>query len=154
MNRLPEDRHPGGRPSKFTARAVRTILRLAKRGLPLVLCARAVGVSYQGFLNKRRSDERFELALQRAVARGAAVRLRKIEAAAEAGDWRAAAWGLEHCLPEFFAKNRVEVTGADGAPLAGVVSIMLPPKLGNGDEPPVVTAAALLAERTESGNGD
>jgi hypothetical protein len=61
---------------------------------------------------------------------------------------------LEKCHPEHFAKNRVEVTGADGGPLAGVVSIMLPPKTdGNGGGLPVVTVPA-LAERTEDGAGD
>jgi hypothetical protein len=89
--------------------------------------------------------------LQRSIARGADARLKKIEAAADAKDWRASAWLLEHCMPEHFAKNRLEISGVDGGPVAGCVAILLPPKTdGNGS--PAVTVAE-LAERTD-GNGD
>ena len=148
--RTPE-KHSGGRPTKFTAPTLRRILRSAKRGLPLSLIAKGVGVTTQGLINFRKDNPRFELSLQRAIVRGVDARLRKIEQASEGADWRAAAWLLEHCQPEHFAKNRLEVTGADGGPLAGVVAIMLPPKTdGNGS--PVVTVSE-LTERSPNGNG-
>ena len=37
----------------------------------------------------------------------------------ETGDWRAAAWFLEHVHPDQFNRQRVELTGAEGAPLSG-----------------------------------
>ena len=48
-------------------------------------------------------------------------RLKAIEAAQAGGDWRASAWILEHCHPQHFSRNRIEVTGADGGPLTGAV---------------------------------
>ena len=51
---------------------------------------------------------------------------------------RAACWYLEHTAPEHFAKNRIELTGADGSPLTGAVAVYLPQKDG-GDGSPVVT---------------
>ncbi|HXE41971.1 MAG TPA: hypothetical protein VN516_03015 [Candidatus Baltobacteraceae bacterium] len=55
--------------------------------------------------------------------------MQKIESASDSGEWRAAAWLLEHCNPEKFARNRIEVTGADGSPIAaGMIQIYLPRK--------------------------
>ncbi len=53
-------------------------------------------------------------------------------------------------MPQYLARNRIELSGVDGSPLAGVVAIMLPPKLDS-NGPPVVSVPA-LAERTH-GNG-
>ena len=143
-------KHPGGRPKKFTPLALKRILRCARMGMPLSLCAQAVGVSGMGLTLHRRKHPEYEEALQSAIARGVARRLVKIQTAVEAGDWRAAAWWLEHCRPQDFAKNRLEITGANGAPLLGAVAIFLPQKQdGNGS--PVVTVPT-LAERTH-GNG-
>jgi hypothetical protein len=94
----------------------------------LNLAASAAGISYQSLVTYRVKHPHFADALTEAVGRGVEKRLKKIEAASEAGDWRAAAWLLEHCQPEHFAKNRIEVTGADGSPLAVGVGIYLPAK--------------------------
>jgi hypothetical protein len=59
---------------------------------------------------------------------GISRRLKRIETASESGDWRASAWLLEHTQAEHFARSRVEVTGADGAPLVGSVVLYLPQK--------------------------
>jgi hypothetical protein len=107
--------------------------------MPMTLTADAVGVSYQALSDYRKRNERFAAALARAIARGADARLKKIETASASGDWRAAAWLLEHCQPEHFAKNRIEVTGADGAPLTGVVAVYLPQKDGRNGERPAIT---------------
>jgi hypothetical protein len=133
----------GGRPTKFTPQVLKRILRSARRGLPLSLIARAVGVSVQGLINFRKANERFEQSLQRSIARGADTRLKKIEEAANAKDWRAAAWLLEHCQPEHFAKNRIEVTGADGGPLAGAVVVLPCKGDGDGGSLPVVSIPML-----------
>ena len=114
-----------GRPSLYTAARLKTILGCVRRGLPLSLAAQAAGVTYATLASWRDRNPRFGEALSRAIARGADARLRKIEKASDAGDWRASAWLLEHTLPQHFARNRVEVTGADGAPLAGGPTIVL-----------------------------
>jgi hypothetical protein len=48
---------------------------------------------------------------------------------------------LEHTAPQHFARNRIELTGADGSPLAVGIGIYLPRK--DGDEikplPAIVT---------------
>jgi hypothetical protein len=110
LRRLPAAKQgKAGRPTKFTAPALRRVLRLARRGLPLTLIAKAVGVSTQGLLNYRKEHDRFESSLQRSIALGASAHLKKIVEAAEAGNWHASAWWLEHCQPELFAKSRLEV---------------------------------------------
>jgi hypothetical protein len=54
---------------------------------------------------------------------------------------RSACWFLEHTAPQHFARNRIELTGADGSPLAVGIGIYLPRK--DGDEikplPAIVT---------------
>jgi hypothetical protein len=97
--------------------------------MPLGLAAKAAGVSSETFAQWRRKHPRFAELVQQAIAKGADEHLRRIEKAAEAGDWRASAWYLERILPQHFARNRVEVTGAGGAPLVGVV-LHLPAKNG------------------------
>jgi hypothetical protein len=86
----PDEPHPGGRPTKFNPPALKRILGCARRGMPLTLVAKAVGVSEMGLRNFRKGNPRFEAALQRAIARGVDSRLRKIEQAAETSDWRTA----------------------------------------------------------------
>jgi hypothetical protein len=130
-----------GRPSKFTPATIKRILRCLYRGMPLRLAAQAASISTQGLINHRRANPRFEDAVQKAIARGVEVRLKKIEQASDAGDWRAAAWLLEHCQPQHFARNRLEVTGADGAPLAAGVQLYLPQK-----EAPLVQVAEPVEE--------
>jgi transposase-like protein len=122
-----------GRPTKFTPDTVKNILKCLGQGMPLSLAARAAGINPLTLTVWRRKHPAFDEAAARAIARGVEKRLKKIEDASEAGDWRAAAWLLEHCQPEHFARNRVEVTGADGAPLAAAVAIYLPQK--DGDKP-------------------
>lgn len=146
LNHPPAERGAVGRPGKFTPKVLRRVLRHARRGLPLTLICKAIGVSTQGLINYRREHPRFEAALQRSIALGMDLRLRKIEQAAQKQDWRAAAWMLEHLMPELFAKNRLEVTGAGGAPLAGVVAIVLPPKTDGNGSPAVIAAPVRTIE--------
>ena len=152
LNRPPA-KQPGGRPTKFTPPTLKRILRCARRGMPLSLCSDAVGISSQGLLNYRKDNPKFEAALQRAISRGVDTRLKKIEGASEAGDWRAAAWLLEHCQPQHFAKNRLEISGPDGAPLAAGVTLYLPTKTSAAVDASVVVDAPALAERG-NGNGN
>jgi hypothetical protein len=85
-------------------------------------------IAFQTFCDWRNTDADFHRQIEEAVARGVNARLKVIEKAANLGDWRASAWMLEHCQPQHFARNRLEVTGADGAPLAAGVQLYLPRK--------------------------
>jgi hypothetical protein len=53
---------------------------------------------------------------------------------------------LEHLHPGAYARNRLEVTGADGAPLAGAVAVYLPQKDGDPNGKPVVTVDTITKE--------
>jgi hypothetical protein len=111
-----------------------------------------VRVSPQTFRNWRNEDEAFRAAIEEAVALGMNSNLKRIADSA-ATDWRAAAWCLEHMHPEHFAKSRVEVTGADGAPLSAGIQLYLPKK----DSVTTVEAGEVgqpLALSEGEGNGD
>jgi hypothetical protein len=131
-------REPAGRPGKFNPLTIRRILRCARRGMPMTLTASAVGISATTLSNWRKTSPRLDALIQKAIAQGVSRRLLKIEQASEEGDWHAGAWILERTQPQYFGRARLEVTGADGAPLAGVVAIMLPPKQ-DGNAPPAVS---------------
>jgi hypothetical protein len=96
--------------------------------MPFSLSCAVARISVATFCSWKGSDSGFRQRIEEAIASGVERRLEKIEAASEAGDWRASAWLLEHCQPQHFARNRVEVTGADGAPLTAGVSLYLPKK--------------------------
>ncbi len=148
-------RNRGGRPSKRTPRNAKLICDGLARGLPFTHACAVARVSLETFSSWRKNDEAFRQRVERAIAQGVDARLKKIEAASEAGDWRASAWLLEHCQPEHFAKNRLEVTGAGGAPLMAGVQLYLPKKndveQGTVIETPPVAA---IAERSANGNGN
>lgn len=62
-------------------------------------------------------DPKFKDDVDAALADGITRNLGRIEAAAEAGDWRAADRMLKYASPETFA-DRAEVTGPEGGPVA------------------------------------
>jgi hypothetical protein len=150
MSTLPVRKKPGA-PSKRTEQRAAMVCKCVAKGLPFNQAAAIAGISSAHLCAWRSAVPSFEERIQRAIARGVKRRLDKIEAASR-GDWRAAAWLLEHCQPEYFSKSRIEVSGPNGAPLAGVVAIVLPPKQdGNGS--PVITVPA-LTEGRHNGNGN
>ena len=128
-----------GRPTKFKPELAKRILRSVERGTPATHVARAAGLSYQSLLNYQRLHPHFADAMSRAISRGIEKRLEVIERATRSKDegirLRAACWFLEHTQPAHFARNRIELTGADGSPLAAAVAIYLPKK--DGDSPTV-----------------
>jgi hypothetical protein len=71
-------------------------------------------VSYETLRTWQRSFPAFSVLIQKATAKGVAVRLSRIEAAGKAGDWRADGWVLAHAHPEHFSTSRVqlEVSGS------------------------------------------
>ena len=84
------------------------------------------------FTTWRGRDEKFRQRIDAAIAKGIDRRLKKIEKASNAGDWRASAWLLEHCpgAAEHFSKSRVEITGPDGGSLPGAqVAVLVWPHM-------------------------
>jgi hypothetical protein len=120
--------------------------------MPLTLAASAAGTSYTSLADYREKYPEFATALLKATATGVERRLKKIESASNSGDWRASAWLLEHCQPEYFSKARLEVTGANGAPLAGAIAVYLPQKDGLNGGARVVTGA--VTKEIGNGNGE
>jgi hypothetical protein len=140
-----------GHPGKRNPKTARVLCRCVARGLPFRLACAVAKICQSTFCEWRNEDASFAAQIERAIAKGAEKRLKRIEDAAR-DDWRASAWLLEHTLPQFFAKTRLEVSGPDGVPLSGIVAICLPPKA---DSNPAVTVGPglALAERTHaSGN--
>ena len=121
-----------GRPSKMTTTARRQILRAVARGTPLVHAANAAGMTFQTFSTHRDKDPAFATEIAKAIAQGVEANLKIIERAKRSKDegvrLRAACWFLEHTQPQHFARNRIELTGADGSALTVGVGIYLPSK--------------------------
>ena len=141
-----------GRPSLFQPATIRKILRSAERGLPLVHCAASAGITYMTLTKYRAEHTEFADALSKAVSKGVEARLKVVEDALTSPDenirLRSAFWFLEHTCP-YFSRQRIELTGVDGAPLAGLVAVYLPQKDGDGNGSPLVTAP-----RKEIANGN
>ena len=134
-----------GRPSKLTPATVKRILRSVERGMPLVHAANTAGMTFQTLSTHRSKNPAFADAIAQAISKGIDRRLKVVEQALNSPDeairLRSACWFLEHTAPQHFARNRIELTGADGSPLAVGIGIYLPRK--DGDEikplPAIVT---------------
>jgi hypothetical protein len=146
MSETPK-RKPGA-PTVRTRETAAVICDCVSRGMPFGHACSVAGISFQTFCDWRKDDAGFRQEIEQAVARGVDARLRVIEQASRLGDWRASAWLLEHCQPQHFARNRLEVTGADGAPLAAGVQLYLPQKDG------AVIECEPEAPALTEGNGD
>ena len=152
MNKL-KPRRPGaptkrtpGRPTVRTVEVAGRVCEAVGRGVPYTFACRLAGISYSVFCEWRNSDATFREQLEEAVAVSVEARLLTIRDAA-ATDWRAASWWLEHVLPESFARNRIELTGPDGSPLAGAIALYLPQKQdGNGGQLPAVAPVRVIED--------
>jgi hypothetical protein len=153
MKVYPPNKRRPGYPTKRSARLDTLICGLVSRGMPFRLVCQAAGISGLTFNNWRTRDPQFSAMIEAAIARGVQRRLKVVERCMASEDenlaLRAATWWLTHVVPEF-AGNRLELSGPDGAPLAGVVAVMLPPKVDTGL--PALTVPA-LEERSLNGNG-
>ena len=128
-----------GRRCKLTPDLRARLIALVAKGVPLSHACHAVKICYQSFLNYQSRFPDFREELEEAVATAIDKRLQIVTEAAEKGDVKAAQWLLEHLHPQHFAKSRIEVTGADGQPLAGAVAIYLPQKDGSAPSKVITT---------------
>jgi len=153
--KLPARRkNKNGRPTKFTRQTRARVLSCVKKGMPLVHAANAAGISFMSLNTYRQKNLKFADALAQAISKGVEKRLEVIERATQSQDegirLRAACWFLEHTQPSHFARNRIELTGADGQQLAAGVTLYLPQKETAPVERSVVTVHAL----TEGGESE
>jgi len=122
----PKPPSPGGRRSKLTDEVKGRLIAAAERGLDHDAMADVAGISRATFYNwmakgrQAKSGKFFELldALTRAKSVGEDALVALIEHHAKK-DWRAAAFLAECRRPDRYGrKRRVELTGADGGPVA------------------------------------
>jgi hypothetical protein len=137
-----EERINGGRPTKYTRESVATILRGLRRGYPTTLACEAGGICVATFNLWRKRYGKFDKNVRKAMVTGIQRKFQVISECLGSKDeairLSAAKWALEHCSPEHFSRQKIEVTGADGAPLTGAVAIYLPRKDGDTNGSPVV----------------
>lgn len=93
-----------GRGDTFNDVAERRILDALRDGATMALAARAAGISPRTLRRWRDRHEGFNRKVQRAKAEAGADALDTINAAADEGDWRAAAWMLEKRFPDQYGE--------------------------------------------------
>jgi hypothetical protein len=116
--------------------------------MPIHYAATLAGVAVSSVHYWQQRFPDFRQAIEEARARGINENLKVIQKAART-DWRAAAWYLEHVHPENFARNRVEISGPDGAALqtgGTAVLIYLPAK----DAPIQITERTTEVKKNET----
>jgi hypothetical protein len=123
----PAKRGPGA-PTKRTPEVAERIFSAVRQGVPFTHAARLAGIVYSTFCEWRNTDAEFRGQLDAAISAGVEKRLKMIQNAADAGDWRAAEAWLRLVLPAEYGRQRLELTGENGAPLAAGVQIYLPRK--------------------------
>jgi transposase len=141
------------RPTKLTTEAHRKIVGLVRAGNYRETACAAAGVTPKTLRNwlaraakGGKSNEayvQFALELDEAEATAELIDNNKITIAADAGDWRAAAWRLSRRSPERWGeRKRLEHTGADGGPIetrqSGVVVLPAEDPAPDGAEPEAI----------------
>jgi hypothetical protein len=92
------------RPTALTPEAVRKLLSALRAGLPRIEACRTAGIGRQTFYDRMKVDRAFRASVKKAQSKPERRWLARIEAAArEPKHWMAAAWLLEHLMPEKYA---------------------------------------------------
>lgn len=101
-----------GHPSRCTPELIANLLEGIRQGLPISHACRSVSISPQIFCGWVRKLPALARQLEEAKSAFARHHLQRIREASDRGDWRASSWLLEHCMPQDFAKNRLEISGS------------------------------------------
>jgi hypothetical protein len=102
-----------GRPSKRNPEVEKKILDALRTGAYLETAAAYAGIHRDTLNEWRREFSDFSDAVEQARAEGEMRSVAVLVQAEQAGNWRAAAWKLQHAYPERWTK-RVEVSGELG----------------------------------------
>jgi hypothetical protein len=114
------------RPTKLTKEVQDRILQAVQAGNYLDTAAQFAGIdgsTMRRWLQKGEGEgaaepyRTFHTALKSARASAEVRSVALIQTAASNGTWQAAAWYLERSYPDRWGRTRVEVTGADNAPI-------------------------------------
>lgn len=120
------------RPTKFTEATMSRLFEAIELGGAYTTACDYAGIAVSTFCAWRDGTFprgapislklRFSEGLGRAIAKADMCDLSVIRDAAESGDWRAAAWGLERRRPKDYGRNEArEITGPDGTALTVTV---------------------------------
>ncbi len=96
---------------KKTPERMKRILQALELGATYQLAANAAGISATTLHRWMKEDEEFGDECRSSEGKAAVRWLAKIEQAASAGDWHAAAWKLERRFPREYGKRIVEHEG-------------------------------------------
>lgn len=93
------------RPSKYTPETVKRIVEAIRLGATFTLACKYAGIDYSTFARWLHTKREFCEAIKEAEGRAAVRWLTKIEQAASAGNWQAAAWKLERRYPQEYGRR-------------------------------------------------
>src|SRR5687768_14410785 len=94
-----------GRRSKYTPDVVKRLTDAIKLGATYELACNYAGIHIDTFCHWRNTRPEFSEAVKEAEGAGAVGWLARIEQAAQAGTWQAAAWKLERRYPEQYGRT-------------------------------------------------
>jgi transposase-like protein len=123
-----------GRPTKYTPETVKRIIEAIKLGVAYVDAANYGGVSFETFNEWRKQYPEFSEAVESASGQAVTACMAKIQKAATEGSWQASAWILERRHPDRYGRTRVELTGAEGGPVAISANVVVVPKIADSAE--------------------
>lgn len=123
-------RREPGRPLKLDDAVRDRLVRALRQGQPYIVAADVAGIGRSTFhrymaqgeldaeANRDTPFREFRDAVQKAESEAQVVLVSRIQAAATAGNWQAAAWMLERRHPdEWGRRDRVDHAGVPGAPI-------------------------------------
>ena len=119
----------GGRPTKYTPETVKRVIEAIKLGCAYVDAANYAGINYDTFNEWRKQYPEFSDAVETASGAAVTACMAKIQKAATEGSWQASAWILERRHPDRYGRTRVELTGAEGGPVAVAAQVVVIPQL-------------------------
>jgi transposase len=93
------------RPSKYTPEVVKRVTDAIKLGATYELAAAYAGIAESTFYDWQAKKPEFSEAVKSAEGTAAVGWLARIEQAASAGNWTAAAWKLERRYPEMYGRT-------------------------------------------------
>jgi hypothetical protein len=130
------------RPRAITEDVEKLLLQALEAGSPIRLACQYAGIGHETFYAELKRNPDISDRVSRARAKAAIRNLALIQQAAPT-DWRAAKEALLLSFPEYFGKQRVEVSGPDGEPVATKTTLEIDPD----------HIAAALRALVESGGG-